>query len=154
MTLIQHHIIPIGEFEAQLAKFVVRDFKPSVIDFVSNFIRQALTEQPPLAAREQLARTIEALAQAARSDRATEMSSKLLEDLRLSSGSNAAANRAEAESQEIKEQLTFFFSRWVRIFQQSSSLEKSFVEYVVQLQDEGILKGEDLSSRFFRSRLC
>ena len=82
------------------------------------------------------------------------MSSKLLEDLRLSSGSNAAANRAEAESQEIKEQLTFFFSRWVRIFQQSSSLEKSFVEYVVQLQDEGILKGEDLSSRFFRSRLC
>jgi CCR4-NOT transcription complex subunit 1 len=150
VTLIKHHIIPLAEYEAQLAKFILREFRPTTLDFASRFAKAALEEQPPLATREQFGRVIDALLQAVRSDKATETATRFLEDLRYGQG-GLAANRAEAEAQEIKEQLAVFFVQWVRIYQQSASLEKSFVEYVVQLQDHGILKGEDLSSRFFRS---
>ena len=148
ISLIKHRIIPVLDFEGQIAKFILRDFRPATIDFAAQLIRQILSEKPPMATRDQLARAIEALVQALHSDRGTEQSNQLLEDLRLGAG---AASRAEMEAQEIKEQLTVFFVQWVRIYQQSTTLEKSFVEYVVQLQDQGILKGEDLSSRFFRS---
>lgn len=38
----------------------------------------------------------------------------------------------------------------MRLYQQSQSVEKAFVDFVVQLQNQGILKGEEISSLFFR----
>lgn len=50
----------------------------------------------------------------------------------------------------VREQLTYCFGEWVRLYQHSFSVEKSFVDFVVQLQNQGILKGEEISSLFFR----
>jgi CCR4-NOT transcription complex subunit 1 len=38
----------------------------------------------------------------------------------------------------------------VRLFQHSPNAEKSFIDFVTQLQTQGILKGEEISSMFFR----
>jgi CCR4-NOT transcription complex subunit 1 len=50
----------------------------------------------------------------------------------------------------LSERLAVHFDDWVRIFQRSPSSEKAFASYVMQLTNEGILKGEDISSFFFR----
>lgn len=73
----------------------------------------------------------------------------LLDDLRKSASVDAA-NKSQLDDQAIREQLTMCFVEWVRIYQQSYQIEKAFVEFVVQLQNQGILKGEEISSLFFR----
>lgn len=50
----------------------------------------------------------------------------------------------------LREQLAYCFAEWVRLFQQSPNPEKSFIDFVTQLQAQGILKGEEISSMFFR----
>lgn len=42
------------------------------------------------------------------------------------------------------------FADWVRIYQRSPSSEKAFVSWVTQVTAQGILRGEDLSSLFYR----
>lgn len=150
VALIKLDILPLAELEGQLSKSVLRDPKTSSINFLAQLIRHLLNEKPPLASREQLVRGIEALAQTDQAGKGTETSSCLLEELRVSAGGGPAAV-AQTEDREVKEKLTRFFVTWVRVYQQSTSVEKSFVDYVMKLQDQGVLKGEDLSSRFFRS---
>jgi len=58
--------------------------------------------------------------------------------------------KAAVNEPAVREQLTFCFAEWVRLYQQSYNVEKSFVDFVVQLQKQGILNGEEISSLFFR----
>jgi CCR4-NOT transcription complex subunit 1 len=51
---------------------------------------------------------------------------------------------------DVYDQLAFHFTEWVRIYERSPSSEKSFVPWVTQVTSEGILRGEHLSSLFFR----
>lgn len=59
-------------------------------------------------------------------------------------------NKPAADDVGVREQLTYCFAEWVRLYQHSFAVEKSFVDFVVQLQNQGILKGEEISSLFFR----
>lgn len=58
--------------------------------------------------------------------------------------------KANVEDAGVREQLTYCFAEWVRLYRHSFAVEKSFVDFVVQLQNQGILKGEEISSLFFR----
>lgn len=71
-ALVQARLVNVVELDAQLAKFITRDYRPSTIDFAARFVADCLLEVPPVASREQLAHTIEALAQAARSGKGSE----------------------------------------------------------------------------------
>lgn len=73
----------------------------------------------------------------------------LLDELRNNASSDTS-NKSQLNDQAVREQLTMCFVEWVRIYQQSYQIEKAFVEFVVQLQNQGILKGEEISSLFFR----
>ena len=42
------------------------------------------------------------------------------------------------------------FTEWVRMFHHPASNEKAHVQFIMQLHQQGILKGEDISSMFFR----
>lgn len=72
IALVQARLINAAELDVQLAKFVTRDYRPSVIDFAARFVAECLMEVPPVATREQLAHSLEALAQAARTGKGTE----------------------------------------------------------------------------------
>jgi CCR4-NOT transcription complex subunit 1 len=63
---------------------------------------------------------------------------------------SATPTKANADDVGVREQLTYCFAEWVRLYQHSFTVEKSFVDFVVQLQNQGILKGEEISSLFFR----
>lgn len=71
-ALIMARIINVAEFDGQLAKFVVREFRPSVVDFTARFVAECLMESPPVATREQLVNSLDALAQATRLGKGTE----------------------------------------------------------------------------------
>ncbi|KAM0787180.1 hypothetical protein ACM66B_006427 [Microbotryomycetes sp. NB124-2] len=148
IALVQAQLINLAELDTQLAKFVVRDYKPSVIDFASMLASECLSATPPIATVEQLSHCLDALAQANRSGKGTEVSKATLTKIRGSSSRPSSPGRQE--DSDVRQQLVFSFAEWVRLYQQSASVEKSFVEFVVSLQNQGVLKGEEISSLFFR----
>lgn len=72
-ALVQARLINAAELDVQLAKFVTREFRPTVVDFAARFVAECVMESPPVATREQLVNTLEALAQAGRAGKGTEM---------------------------------------------------------------------------------
>lgn len=155
VALLQSRFINVSELDLQLAKSIVRDYRASVVDFVAGLLSACLAEVPPVATREQFANSYEALNQAVRQGKATDAARSLLQDIQKA-GSVSVRELApgdqlqSAEEPGVREQLTICFGEWVRLYQQSFNVEKSFVEFVVQLQKQGILKGEEISSLFFR----
>jgi CCR4-NOT transcription complex subunit 1 len=59
--------------------------------------------------------------------------------------------KAQLEQARLREQLTYCFVDWVHIYQSSPRVEEAFVKFVVELQNQGVLKGEEISSLFFRA---
>ncbi|GAA6009388.1 hypothetical protein JCM10207_003757 [Rhodosporidiobolus poonsookiae] len=154
VALLQARFINVAELDLQLAKFVVRDFRTSVVDFVAKLLSACLGEVPPVATREQFANSFESLNQANRQNKATDAARQLLQDVQTRGSVNvrnlSPGKLSSTDEPGVREQLTFCFAEWVRVYQQSFNVEKSFVDFVVQLQKQGILKGEEISSLFFR----
>ncbi|KPV72766.1 uncharacterized protein RHOBADRAFT_38864 [Rhodotorula graminis WP1] len=154
VALLHARFINVSELDVQLAKFVVRDFRASVVDFVASLLTACLAEVPPVATREQFSNAFEALGQAVRQGKATDAARTLLQDVQTRGTVNVRAlspgKFQSSDEPAAREQLTFCFAEWVRLYQQSFNVEKSFVDFVVQLQKQGILKGEEISSLFFR----
>lgn len=71
-ALIQARLINAAELDVQLAKFISREYRPTVVDFAARFVAECLMEVPPVATREQLVNSLEALAQATRLGKGTE----------------------------------------------------------------------------------
>ncbi|PWY99362.1 Not1-domain-containing protein [Testicularia cyperi] len=145
VALIRAGLINIAELDVQLAKLVVRDFRANVVDFSAELALDCLGE-PACATRQQLTNTIEALNRAGQRGKATEASTRFLEEL----DAGQLKSKVDVGNTALREQLAYCFAEWVRLFQHSPNAEKSFIDYVTQLQTQGILRGEDISSMFFR----
>lgn len=50
----------------------------------------------------------------------------------------------------IYDQLALYFTDWVRLYQRSRTPEKVFTNWVMQLSQRGVLRGEEISLFFFR----
>ncbi|PWN51417.1 Not1-domain-containing protein [Violaceomyces palustris] len=145
VCLIRAGLINIAEQDIQLSKLILRDFRPSVIDFSARLALECLRD-PACVTRGQLANTIEALLRASQRGKATEASARFLDELE----GGQLKNKADVGNTAMREQLAYCFAEWARLFQHSPNPEKSFIDFVTQLQSQGILKGEEISSMFFR----
>lgn len=153
VSLLQTRFIQVAELDVQLAKFILREFRSTVLDFAAKLVAACLAEIPPVATKEQFANVIDALKEASRSNKATDASMELLQQLETRTTVEVgpvSVAKAAVNEPAVREQLTFCFAEWVRLYQQSYNVEKSFVDFVVQLQKQGILNGEEISSLFFR----
>ncbi|WFC98612.1 CCR4-NOT core subunit cdc39 [Malassezia yamatoensis] len=138
MALVRSNLIAIADEDKQLAKLLVRtQFRPSVVEFCASFASECLREK--LAGRGQLQGILTALSQAVQYNRASPNVTEVLEEA-----------QKERNELPLREQLAFSFANWVRVYQQSSNPEKAFIDYVRQLQSQNVLKGEKISSLFFR----
>src|SRR5258708_4986110 len=72
-------------------------------------------------------------------------SARLLEDLR-----GPRNGPSDAPDAIMYDKLARHYADWVRLYQRSPNLEKAFVSWVTQLTAQGILKGEEISSFFYR----
>ena len=141
LALVRANLISLVEQDQQLAKLLIRtQCRSSVVDYSAQLVRHCLQEG--LATRAQFSTLLSALAQAVQYGRGTPAAQRLLDDLDELAVSESSV--------PLRDQLAYSFARWVRVFQQSSNPEKSFIEYIMQLQSRHVLKGEEVSSLFFR----
>ena len=152
VALIQHHVLDLAALDAQLAKTVLgRSMRPTAVAFAAQLVYTALfATDPPVATREALSQTLDALVQAARANKGNEAVNALFDELRRTGqlGALTARSQPETDEAELHDRLAMYFSEWVRIFQTSAQVEHAFVEYVLQLQRHGILKGEEVRARW------
>ncbi|GAA5991806.1 hypothetical protein JCM11641_001763 [Rhodosporidiobolus odoratus] len=148
IALVHARFITIGELDLHLAKWALREYRAPVLDFVAKVVSACLAEVPPVATDKQFSNSVHALKQAVQKNKATDAARQLLQEVQ--SRATATVKPSVLDEPGVREQLTACFAEWVRLYQQSLSVEKSFVDFVVQLQKQGILKGEDISSLFFR----
>src|SRR6185312_13574482 len=73
---------------------------------------------------------------------------KLLDDLRRPA--RAPPIKEVENLGGLREQLSYYFTEWVRLYQHPASNEKVFSSFIMQVQQQGILKGDEVSSMFFR----
>ncbi|KAG6833483.1 hypothetical protein H0H87_006055 [Tephrocybe sp. NHM501043] len=161
VTLLRSGLISIGAQDQQLAKTLLADPRPNLLNFTVDLIRECLSSDPPVASQSQLAYSIEILNQLSHSGRGNEQVNRLLGDLhgarRVSNTTtpeptNAIVRQASVkpETEQLRDKLSIWFQQWVSIYQRSHTPEKSFVPFITQLTKQGILKVEDVSSFFFR----
>ncbi|KZT44176.1 Not1-domain-containing protein [Sistotremastrum suecicum HHB10207 ss-3] len=158
VTLLRSGLIPVAQQDAQLARLMWREARPSLIDFTANLIRECLAGDTPVATQAQFQDSLSTLLRAAELGKLTERGSLLLEDLgrvaksrtTLASAESVADPTIKADYGHLHDRLFVWFQQWVMIFQRSPSPEKAFIPFVSQLQKEGILKQDDVSFLFFR----
>ncbi|KAG5645053.1 hypothetical protein DXG03_007232, partial [Asterophora parasitica] len=161
VTLLRSGLINTTLQDQQLAKTLVADPRPTLLNFTANLIRECLSSDPPVASQSQFAYSIEILSQLAQAGRANDEVNRLLEDLhgprRLSASTTpepgaaiASHSLVKPETDQLREKLFVWFQQWVTIYQRSHTPEKSFVPFITSLTKQGILKMEDVSSFFFR----
>lgn len=150
IALVRAGLIRLPELDAQLAKMILREFAPAVLDFTSGFIREAVLTEQPVAQRQQFAASLDALSTAAVNQRATEQTERLLEDLQLRS---ERPQQVLLPSSIDTSALGIYFLEWVRLFTSTLPVEASFVPFVNRLQKQGVLKGEEISSAFYRTSI-
>ncbi|CAN6460845.1 unnamed protein product [Victoria cruziana] len=65
-------------------------------------------------------------------------------------GTYSTTESVAADSVALREQVAYLFTEWGRICESPGSNEAAYLSYLSQLQQRGILKGDDVSESFFR----
>jgi len=160
VTLLSSGLVDVNLQDQQLAKLLVEDPRPVLMNFTANLIRECLSAEPPVATQGQFVYSLEVLSQLDQAGKATEESVILFYSLQTAI--DAIVNRVvcllddlrgirrNQETEQLREKLFDYFQQWITIFQISASPEKGFVLFITKLTKQGILKMEDVSSFFFR----
>jgi CCR4-NOT transcription complex subunit 1 len=169
LILLSVRLLNIQELDMQLAR-LIEVGKPGIAEYSGNLVRSAVLEDPPCASQDGFFNTIQSLSQLVQKETAPAkyvrcfqilvfiliISSysvvELIEELnkRFSLGRGSDALK-ENEASVLREKLGMLFLEWVRMYHHPSSNEKAHASYVMQLQQQGVLQGEDISSLFFRT---
>lgn len=147
VALIKAGLINASDQDTQLAK-LIENGRPTVIDFTTKLIRECVLKEPQYASRNDFMHSIDALTRLTQRGKAPETVIQLLEDLRPRTSRDIFTK--DVENPGLREQLTSFFAEWVRVYQHPTSNEKIYATFIMQLQQQGVLKGEEISSMFFR----
>ncbi|KAJ3063752.1 hypothetical protein HDU98_000453, partial [Podochytrium sp. JEL0797] len=148
VIMIRANMLPMHDLDVQVARLIDTG-REDMADFAVQLIRAVLLGEAPYAAHDAFFNCVAMLTDRASENRAA---STLLEEIknRFSVTTLKGKNGADLESTELRESLGVLFSEWVKIYHHPSSSEKTHREYVMQLQELGVLQEEDVSSMFFR----
>ncbi|KAJ3092021.1 hypothetical protein HK102_011503 [Quaeritorhiza haematococci] len=151
VAIIQARLLGVPELDMQLARLMEIGRMP-VVEFTAKLIRKCLLEDPPSATQNDFFNSVEVLTKLVQRGKAPEIVVHVLEDLRKRTALVPLKDFAnkEAETSGLREQLAVLFTEWVRMYHHPASNEKAHIAHVTQLQQQGILQGEDISSLFFR----
>ncbi|KNZ75310.1 General negative regulator of transcription subunit 1 [Termitomyces sp. J132] len=141
VTLLRSGLIGVVPQDQQLAKTLLADPRPNLLNFTVNLIRECLSSDPPVASQNQVNRLLEDLRGSRR------ISNSTTPEPLMTLGRQTTV---KPETDQLREKLFIWFQQWVAIYQRSHSPEKNFVPFITQLTKQGILKMEDVSSFFFR----
>ncbi|RUS35473.1 CCR4-Not complex component, Not1-domain-containing protein [Jimgerdemannia flammicorona] len=149
VALIRSGLISLVDQDMQLAK-LIENGRPTVIDFTTKLVRTCVLEEPSCATRQEFINSLEALNRLAQRAKAPESVLMLLDDIRRGAQKSARDATRDDENAGLREQLQYLFTEWVRLYQYPSSNEKAYLSFLNQLAQQGVFKGDDISSMFFR----
>ncbi|WFD33892.1 CCR4-NOT core subunit cdc39 [Malassezia cuniculi] len=151
LVLLRANLIAVGELDRQLAKTLLRGhYGTNALEYAAQLVHELVVVPGAAVARVQFANVIAALQRAAQHGQSSPTTTRVLQELEERSDSAASGTVAGTPTAPLREQLAYSFASWVRVYQQSPSPDKSFIEFVTQLQSQNVLKGEEISSLFFR----
>ncbi|TPX41510.1 hypothetical protein SeLEV6574_g06049 [Synchytrium endobioticum] len=150
-ALIRSHLVNVPEMDMQLARLMDIG-RTSVVEFTAWLIKKCVLEEPPISSQNDFFNSIEILTKIASRGKAPDIVNQVLQEVRLRSSAIAIRDLMgkDNESSGVRDQLASLFTEWVRLYHHPASNEKSHLRFITQLQQQGVLKTEDVSSLFFR----
>ncbi|KXS15104.1 Not1-domain-containing protein [Gonapodya prolifera JEL478] len=151
-AILQIGIFTVAELDMQLARLMESGRLP-VVDFAARLIKHAVVDDAAsaVATINDFQNSLDVLNRITQRGKAPESVLILIEELRkrnpMFSGRDLSK---DVDKVRLREQLQFLFLEWVRIYNHPASNEQAQAAYITQLQQYGVLKGEDVSSLFFR----
>ncbi|KAG0225949.1 hypothetical protein BGW41_004453 [Actinomortierella wolfii] len=150
VALIKTGLINLVDQDIQLAKLI--EFgRPGVVEYTVKLIRECVLNEPPCANRNEFINSLNALNRITqRGGKSAESIMVLIEDIRRRAQVPREASKEMVENSILREQLAFIFAEWIRVYQLPTSNEKAYGAFINSIQQQGVLKGEEISSLFFR----
>ncbi|KAJ1565991.1 hypothetical protein HK096_005111 [Nowakowskiella sp. JEL0078] len=151
VAFIQTHLVNVTELDMQLARLIEGE-RPELLEFTAKLIQRCVLGDFPVANQNDFFNCIDLLSRVSKRGSVPEAVLILLEDLRKKSAiiTTKDISSIENEASGLREQLGVLFTEWVRLYNHPASNEKSQASFVYRLQQQGILKGEEISYLFFR----
>ncbi|KAF9576644.1 hypothetical protein EC968_006992 [Mortierella alpina] len=150
VTLIKAGLVNLVDQDIQLAR-LIEIGRPGVVDFTISLVRECVLSEQPYANRNEFINSLNVLNRLAqRGGNAVEPIVQLIEDIRRRSQAPSQASKEMTEQSLLREQLAFIFAEWIRVYQLPTSNDKAYGAFISSIQQQGVLKGEEISSLFFR----
>ncbi|KAG0199082.1 hypothetical protein BGX28_007595 [Mortierella sp. GBA30] len=149
VTLIKAGLVSLVDQDIQLAR-LIEIGRPGVIDYTIKLIRECVLSEQPCASRNEFINSLNVLNRMAqRGGKSVEPIVLLIEDIRRRSQVPREAAK-DVDNSVLREQLAFIFAEWIRVYQLPTSSDKDYGAFINSIQQQGVLKGEEISSLFFR----
>ncbi|KAI8598126.1 CCR4-Not complex component, Not1-domain-containing protein [Dissophora ornata] len=150
VTLIKAGLVNLVDQDIQLAR-LTEIGRPGVVEFTIKLIRECVLSEQPCANRNEFINSLSVLHRLTqRGGKAVEPIVLLIEDIRRRSQAPNQTTKEINENTLLKEQLAFIFAEWIRVYQLPTANDKAYGAFINSIQQQGVLKGEEISSLFFR----
>ncbi|KAK9274352.1 hypothetical protein L1049_019166 [Liquidambar formosana] len=171
--LIRSELINLAEYNLHMAKFLDGGRNRPATEFAISLLQTLVIEECRVIS--ELHNVIDALAKVATRPESPESLLQLIEIVKYGVGvtvgkedkarqprdqkaGHSAASREDYNNVEpvqpdpvgFREQASLLFAEWYRICEHPSANDAACTQYILQLQQKGLLKGDDMSDRFFR----
>ncbi|KAF9430928.1 hypothetical protein BGZ94_002057 [Podila epigama] len=149
VTLIKAGLVSLVDQDMQLAR-LIEIGRPGVVEYTIKLIRECVLSEQPCASRNEFINSLNVLNRLAqRGGKTAEPIILLIEDIRRRAQVPREAAK-DADNSILREQLAFIFAEWIRLYQVPTSNDKDYGAFINSIQQQGVLKGEEISSLFFR----
>ncbi|KAF9980258.1 hypothetical protein BGZ75_008644 [Mortierella antarctica] len=149
VTLIKAGLVSLVGQDIQLARLIELG-RPGVVEYTIQLIQECVLSQQPCANRNEFINSLNVLNRLAqRGGKAVEPVALLIEDVRRRSQASRETAK-DVDNAVLQEQLAFIFAEWIRVYQLPTSNDKDYGAFINSIQQQGVLKGEEISSLFFR----
>ncbi|KAL5134617.1 CCR4-NOT transcription complex subunit 1 [Glycine soja] len=175
--LIRSELLNLTEYNVHMAKLIDGGRNKAAMEFSISLLQTLVVEEPKVIS--ELHNLVDALAKLATKPGCPESLPQLLEMIKnpgAISSSNAGKEDKARQSRDIKvpgllpanreefnsidsiepdpagfrEQVSMLFTEWYRICELPGANDTAFAHFILQLHQNGLLKGDDLTDRFFR----
>ncbi|XP_051196211.1 uncharacterized protein [Lolium perenne] len=165
--LIRSEILNLGDYDVNLAKIIDSGRNKGATEFAISLVQTLITQEPngvsklynvvdvlsKLAIGPGSPESLQQLIEIARSNFNNAASFAAMKDEKVLSG-RASMYKEEndtalADGVSFQDQVAVLFSDWCHIYDHPIMGDSEYSHYIAQLQQHGLLKGDDLTDRFF-----
>jgi CCR4-NOT transcription complex subunit 1 len=165
--LIRSEILNLGDYDVHIAKIIDSGRNKGATEFAISLVQTLITQKPngvsklynvvdalsKLAIRPGSPESLQQLIEIATTNFNNAASFAVMKDEKVLSGHalmyKEEDDTALADAVSFQDQVAVLFSDWCHIYDHPTMGDSAYSHYIAQLQQHGLLKGDDLTDRFF-----